>query len=198
MQALENFEGAVYQIGQSTGTVACPILNWRPVHRGRFVDVAFESDMAVLFRPPIDLWALLNMDQIAALRCPLDHVVYETACLLARRENPKERFNLEGLSVVAGRAPDTGWSQMRRPILDAFQRVANTTGARFHLQVFGAGRLPSWDTLEFTVTHDSEKKQRGAMRSRLGAKMFIIRPAPAKLDDAQERHGATSAGGTDA
>ena len=82
---------------------------------------------------------------------------------------------------VAHRTEGFLWLRPQRPgaFSIAFQRVANTTGARFHLQVFGAGRLPSLDSLDFTVTHDSENKQRGAMKSHLGAKFFVIRPTSA-------------------
>lgn len=127
------------------GTFLVPMLRdveWLPGHH---VEYDLSEELVALHRQPLGRYALLNLDHIREMKRPLDHLIYEHACLVARMRQPQFTLHLWQIARAVDVASGS-WSAVRRQFLGACQRVAAITCVQFHIVARCTGDAPCIDT----------------------------------------------------
>jgi hypothetical protein len=114
------------------------------LHRGN-VEYVVSPWIAELHWRPLKQYALVNLDHIRQLSQPLDHLIYEHACLVAQMRRPEFTLRLWRVAEIANVRSES-WSSVKDPLLGACRRVAAAVGAQFRVIAWCAGDMPCNDT----------------------------------------------------
>ena len=125
--------------------VGVPIFQQVDFLPGSHVEYVLSAPLARLHWRPLNRYALVNLEHIRRLKRPLDHLVYEHACLVARMQRPQFMLQLMDLVEVAN-IPSGCWSAVKRPFLGACRRVAAAVGAQLRVIAWCAGDASCADT----------------------------------------------------
>lgn len=170
--ALATLAQARYVFSLGEEHVGFPILQEVTRLRGHFVEYVVSSFLADRHQRPLDRYALLNLEQIRELQRPLDFLVYERACLVARMRHPQFTMGLWDLAMGI-REESASWTALRRPFLGACQRVAAVVEARFRIEAWCSGEAACLDTFRIMPRRLADRSNSG-LRRRPRALLFEV------------------------